>query len=164
MAIGLVLALALAAVAGAAWRESQGRNLELRQQNSQLQTELSQALSQPAAPATSYKSTKGVSIEVYKPSNNAAVSSPLTIIGEVPGNWSFEAQFPVSLLDASGRELVKSPAKLIGDWTTTTLVPFSVTLDFKATAGTKGSLVLQKDNPSGLSSNDDRLIIPISFK
>ena len=49
---------------------------------------------------------------------------------------------------------------------TNDFVPFEATLTFAADKNSysnKGSLILKKDNPSGLPQNDDALEIPIVF-
>ncbi len=143
----------------------------LNDQVALLSNELSKACpaNQPGVvPATAcqnfiYYSEKGVKIYVYKPVKNATVSSPLLVVGEVPGNWSFEAAFPVRLLNFQGEVVVQSPAKLLGNWTTTNLVPFYVQLDYTTAQTGSGQLVLVKDNPLGLNQNDDQLTIPIKF-
>jgi hypothetical protein len=91
------------------------------------------------------------------------VTSPLTISGEVPGNWSAEASFPVQVTDSDGTALAEAGAQLQGDWMTDEMVPFSVTLTFDRPVGDSGFLVLTKENPSGLPENDDSLRIPITF-
>jgi hypothetical protein len=42
-------------------------------------------------------------------------------------------------------------------------VPFSAILNFPAPTTATGTLVLQKDNASGLPEHDDALIVPVSF-
>jgi uncharacterized protein YxeA len=112
---------------------------------------------------TTYTSEKGVTVTVTSPISNAKVTSPLTVKGTVPGSWSFESQFTVQLVDAQGNLIAKTPAKLQGDWMTDEQVPFTATLTFSHNAGTKGSLVLVKDNPSGLANNNDSVTIPVTF-
>lgn len=112
---------------------------------------------------TPYTSTKGVAIQVYTPASNAKVTSPVAIIGKVPGNWSFEASFPVQLKDSNGNSIATGTAQLLGDWMTDQLVPFSVQLTYASTTSGNGTLVLQKDNPSGLAENDDSVSIPVKF-
>lgn len=114
-------------------------------------------------PTTTFKSEKGVSVTVTAPASGAKVTSPLTVTGSVPGSWSFEAQFPVRLIDAQGNLLDESPATLQGDWMTDKLVPFTVTLSFGQGASQNGTLVLLKDNPSGLAKNNDSVVIPVTF-
>lgn len=113
---------------------------------------------------TEYRSDKGVIIKLDRRLDNTAVTIPLTIGGEVPGNWSFEADFPIELQAADGTVVVTEPATLQGDWMTTNYVPFKVTLNFTNTVeATTGRLILHKSNPSGLAENDDKVTIPIRF-
>ena len=46
---------------------------------------------------------------------------------------------------------------------TTDFVPFSVTLTFVKPATATGTLVLQKDNPSGLPEHDASVEMPVQF-
>lgn len=91
------------------------------------------------------------------------VSSPLTITGEARGYWYFEASFPVKLLDGDGNQLAIAPAQAQGEWMTEDFVPYSVTLTYPTPPTPTGTLILMKDNPSGLPENDDYLSIPVIF-
>lgn len=139
---------------------------QLNQQVDQLKKDLTAAKNQaPPPPADSYTSPKGVAIKVYAPASNAQLVSPVIVLGEVPGSWSFEAVFPVKILDSNGNLVARGTAQLLGNWTTDQLVPFSVKLIYNTNtvARGNGTLVLQKDNPSGLSANDDSVSIPIKL-
>jgi glucose/arabinose dehydrogenase len=102
-------------------------------------------------------------IHVVTPEHNALVSSPLVVSGEARGNWYFEANFPIRLLDANGKELVVSPVQAQGEWMTTEFVPFTVTLTFPNPETDTGTLVLEKDNPSGLPEYAAEVRIPVRF-
>lgn len=102
-------------------------------------------------------------IEVDEPRKNAKVSSPLTIKGEVLGNWFFEGSFPVRLLDEKGNELAKSTATSSEDWMTEEMIPFEAKLEFEVGLVTSGTLVLEKDNPSGLPENAGKVEVPVKF-
>lgn len=103
-------------------------------------------------------------IVLDSPKPGSTVSSPLKLTGRARGNWYFEASFPVILKKADGTVLVTVPAEAQADWMTTDWVPFQVTLTFPPQpAGTTGTLVLKKDNPSGEPQFDDSRIIPIVF-
>jgi len=102
-------------------------------------------------------------VHVNVPLPGAKVGSPFTITGRARGNWYFEASFPVRLFDANGNELALKPAQAQGDWMTTEYVPFSVTLTFVKPTTPTGTLILQKDNPSGESQFDDSVSIPVIF-
>ena len=113
--------------------------------------------------STEFTSPKGVKIIVTEPLKNSLVTTPLSVKGSVPGNWSFEASFPVKLLDADRNLVAQAPASLTGDWMTDAMVPFSANLPFVVPATNTGFLVLEKDNPSGEAANDDSVEIPIRY-
>ena len=102
-------------------------------------------------------------ITVYSPLSNASIASPLTVTGQARGTWYFEAQFPVILYDANGVMLAQVPATAQGEWMTENYVPFVATLSFARPTTPTGTLVLQKDNPSGLPQHDNEIRIPIVF-
>ncbi|TSC59275.1 MAG: hypothetical protein Greene041662_599 [Candidatus Peregrinibacteria bacterium Greene0416_62] len=102
-------------------------------------------------------------VRVTDPQLNAVVTSPLTVTGEARGTWFFEASFPVQLLDENGSLIVMLPAQAEGEWMTTDFVPFSVTLHFETDAKT-GTLVLLKDNPSGLPEHAAEVRVPVWFE
>lgn len=106
-------------------------------------------------------------IKLTSPRPGATVSSPLTVTGEARGYWFFEASFPVMLTDWDGKIIAQGIATAKGDWMTEEFVPFEATLTFVPEAGTysnRGTLILQKDNPSGLPEHDDALEIPVIIK
>jgi hypothetical protein len=102
-------------------------------------------------------------INVTNPTFNQVVTSPLTVTGEARGPWYFEASFPVKLLDANGKVLVQTHAQAQGDWMTSEFVPFTSTLTFAKPTTATGTLVLEKDNASGLPEHDDSRAIEVRF-
>jgi hypothetical protein len=103
-------------------------------------------------------------ISLFTPLANTVITSPLIIKGEARGPWFFEASFPVFLTDWDGLIIAQGIAQAQGDWMTTDYVPFTATLNFtKPSYGATGSLILKKDNPSGLSQYDDALEITVKF-
>jgi hypothetical protein len=118
----------------------------------------------PARQSAAYTSENGVKLWVYTPTEGSAVSSPVTVIGQVPGNWSFGGgDFPIELRDGNGNTLAEAPARLHGEWMIEDLVPFTAELGFsgKPSIG-KGALILHKSNP-GPARNDDSVSIPVKF-
>ncbi|MEX0668799.1 MAG: Gmad2 immunoglobulin-like domain-containing protein [Candidatus Saccharimonadales bacterium] len=112
-----------------------------------------------------YVSSEGEVIRIISPQSGEEVSSPLNISGETRGSWSFEADFPIELLDWQDNVVTEGVATLTGDWMTTDYVPFEATLEFDSSElSGQGILVLRKDNPSGLEENEDYLEIPIIFE
>lgn len=110
-----------------------------------------------------YTSEKGITVEVDSPLANSKVSSPLPVTGRVPGSWSFEASFPVEIVDTRGETIAEGPAQLLGDWMTEDLVPFSASIPYEFTGNGEGMLILHRSNPSDLAENEDRVEIPITF-
>lgn len=103
-------------------------------------------------------------IRVSAPRPNTAVKNPLNIEGMARGSWFFEASFPVKLLDASGVEIGRGHAQAKKNWMTAEFVPFEATLTFVTPASGSGTLLLEKDNPSGLPEHADELRMPVTFE
>jgi len=103
------------------------------------------------------------SIRINSPRPHATIKSPVLISGEAVGGWYFEASFPVKLLDAEGNILAEGPAQAQSDWMTSAFVPFEATLSFASPKSKTGTLVLQKDNPSGLPEHNAELRVPVRF-
>lgn len=103
-------------------------------------------------------------IQVTSPRPDSKVTSPLRVRGEARGSYYFEATFPVRLLDAKGRQIATTQARARGDWMTDRFVPFEAVLEFPVpSSGTRGVLVLERDNPSGSPENAHELRIPVRF-
>lgn len=120
-------------------------------------------------------------VRLDTPEENATITSPLAVSGEARGQWYFEAQFNVVLADWGGRIIMETPATASGTRMTPKndksstgqapeFVPFEAELEFDspyAEGGPdfmrRGSLILQKANPSGLPENDAALEIPVWF-
>ena len=153
--------LVLAIVGTYVWQQRKINDLQKR--NETLVSELDTSKKAVAQSNQSYKSNKGVEVTIYSPKSNSTVTTPLVVAGQVPGSWSFEAQFSVQLKDSESNVLGETSAKLQGDWMTDELVPFIATLEFKTPSSQTGTLTLQKDNPSGLTENDDSLTVPVKF-
>lgn len=121
----------------------------------------------PAQPEPAQKAPPGNPksdlIRVQTPQPGALVASPLRVSGEARGTWFFEASFPVTLLDGDGRALVQTHAQAKGEWMTESFVPFESELRFEPPATATGTLVLAKDNPSGLPEHADELRVPVRF-
>jgi len=103
-------------------------------------------------------------IRVFSPLPGELIKSPIEIQGEARGFWYFEASFPIHLLDGNGKKITVVPAQAQGEWMTTEFVPFSVMLTFPVPETERGTLVLEKDNPSGLPEHDEKIEMPIRFK
>lgn len=105
-------------------------------------------------------------IRLDTPRPNQVVSSPLVIRGQARGYWFFEASFPVVLTNWDGLIIAEGIATAQSEWMTEEFVPFEATLEFivdENSYSNKGTLILRKDNPSGLPEYDDALEIPVVF-
>ncbi len=103
-------------------------------------------------------------IQVEFPKPASKVSSPITIRGQARGYWFFEASFPVELVDSQGQKIAEVPAHADSDWMTEEFVPFSITLPYKSSTTQSATLILRKDNPSGLPENEDSISISVTIE
>ncbi|HEY4493261.1 MAG TPA: Gmad2 immunoglobulin-like domain-containing protein [Candidatus Paceibacterota bacterium] len=117
----------------------------------------------PVAELYTYKDL----VKLERPEPNALIGSPLVVEGEARGNWYFEASFPIYLTNWDGLIIATGVAQAKEDWMTTDYVPFSAKLEFtleQTAPYDRGTLILRKDNPSGLPEHDDAFEIPVLFK
>jgi hypothetical protein len=104
-------------------------------------------------------------IVVITPVKDSTITSPLSIAGRARGSWFFEGSFPLVLTDWDGKIIAEGHATAQGEWMTNDFVKFVGTLEFtKPSYGKNGFLILKKDNPSGMPTNDNALEIPVVFK
>lgn len=117
----LLFVLVIASLAGASygtylWQQDQVE--ELQNEVDSLKTQLTDGDNQDPASeddgkdGTAYVSAKGVKVNVFSPPQGAKVASPVAVVGEVPGNWSFEASFPVEIRDSDGKVVATAAAKV----------------------------------------------------
>ena len=102
-------------------------------------------------------------ITVEMPMAYEKIYSPVTIKGMARGSWFFEASFPIKLYDAKNNLLVQHYATAKGEWMTENFVPFESSLEFSIAKEQQGTLVLEKDNPSGLPENMNEIRIPVTL-
>lgn len=158
----LALVLVLALAAGGVWlyMQLQTQQGDIRDLKTQVQGLTKQVADRPTG---YYKSTKGVGLYVFVPTSGATVNTPLAVAGMVPGNWAFENVFPVKLKDASGKVVASGNAALVGTWTTDKLQPFTASIVIPTGQSGDGTLVIEKDNPSGLADKADSVSISVKF-
>lgn len=126
-------------------------------------TESPQISASPSVSATPRPITDLILVSTPKSNDLVDPSKPLLIEGTARGNWYFEASFPVKLIDANGNILSQDSIQTDGDWMTENFVPFKKTLQFAPPSTLTGTLILERDNPSGLPENDMELRIPLRF-
>lgn len=103
-------------------------------------------------------------VVVSNPKFGQIIGSPLEVSGKAKGTWFFEASFPVKLLDGNGDVIAIGIAQAQGDWMTENFVPFKAELNFQNPKTKSGTLIFQKDNPSGLPENAGEFKMPVVFK
>lgn len=102
-------------------------------------------------------------IRVAVPQAGATLSSPQEIRGSARGNWFFEGDFAVYLLDENGQEIAVAIAIAQGEWMTTEWVEFEATMEFEVQQTGSGTLVFEKSNPSDNRELDRELRLPVTF-
>ncbi|MBT6691017.1 hypothetical protein HOB10_01635 [Candidatus Parcubacteria bacterium] len=102
-------------------------------------------------------------IRLDLPRPNQGISNPLVLEGQARGYWFFEGDFPVVVL-YKGQVIAEGIATAQSDWMTEDFVEFKAELEYQGPTEGKGTLVLKKDNPSGLPANADELTVPIIFE
>jgi len=103
-------------------------------------------------------------IYVDSPLPGSRIASPLKIWGHARGNWFFEGDFPVALVDTDGKMITQGYATAKNGSMTEMFVPFESVIKFKKPrSGTQGTLILKKDNPTDRPELDDALEIPVLF-
>jgi hypothetical protein len=116
-------------------------------------------------PATSQTPSPTEEVTVITPAANQLLKSPQRIHGKAPGTWFFEANVVVKLLDEHGAVLAQNRGQAKGEWMTEQPVEFESKLIFTVPAGqTKGTLVIENDNPSGLPENQKSYSVPVRLR
>lgn len=110
-------------------------------------------------------------IRIHNITVGEVVSSPLTITGEARGYWYFEASFPIVITDWEGNMVGQGYATAQDNWMTEEFVPFTAKITFinpnqpnSPPEAEYGTLILKKDNPSGIPEKDDALELPLIFE
>ena len=111
-----------------------------------------------------YSNSSADLIVVDLPFPGAVTGKEFTVAGKARGTWYFEASFPVQVLDKNGKVLVAIPAQAKGDWMTENFVPFEVKVKVPQNYIGPATLVLRKDNPSGLPEKEAYISFPITIE
>lgn len=103
-------------------------------------------------------------ITVTSPKSGAAVGNPMILAGEARGYWFFEASAPVIVVNWDGLIIGEGYVTAQGDWMTEELVPFTGSIEYDLPAdsySTEGTVILKRDNPSGLAEHDAAVEVPV---
>ena len=93
-------------------------------------------------------------VKVSSPLPNATVAQNFTVSGYARGIWFFEASFPVEVRDPQNNLVGIGIAQAVGEWMTEEFVAFNAPVTVQSYTG-PATLVLKKDNPSGLPEHND---------
>lgn len=118
----------------------------------------------PTVPESQGEAPLSARVSVETPKAGATVGKTFAVEGMAPGNWYFEASFPIQVRDKDGAVLGRAIAQAQSDWMTTELVAFKTTVTLDTAYVGSATLILLRDNPSGLPENDDALEIAIVIK
>jgi hypothetical protein len=120
---------------------------------------------QPAVTATStYSNATADLITVDLPFPGAVTGKEFSVAGKARGTWYFEATFPVQVLDKDGAILAQVPAQAQSDWMTENFVPFRADIKIPDTYTGPATVILKKDNPSGIPEKDASVSFPITIE
>ncbi len=103
-------------------------------------------------------------IKVELPFPGAVVGKEFSVVGQARGTWFFEASFPVEVLDKDGKSIAVGIAQAQSDWMTENFVPFKADIKVPQNYIGEATLVLKKDNPSGLPEHDASISFPITIE
>lgn len=111
-----------------------------------------------------YVNASADKITIELPFAGAVVGKEFGVIGKARGPWFFEASFPIELRDKDGKVLATTIATAQGEWMTEDFVPFKATMKAPISYIGPATLVLKRDNPSGLPEHDASMIVPITVE
>ncbi len=103
-------------------------------------------------------------IVVVRPRPNATVARSFEVSGSARGGWYFEASFPIQVRVDGVGILFEAPVQANGEWMTSDFVPFSTHITVPGTYTGPATLILHRDNASGLPEHDKSLEIPIVIR
>jgi len=103
-------------------------------------------------------------VVIKSPAAGAKVGSTFDVKGEAPGGWYFEATFPIQVRDKDDNVIARAHANALSDWMTDKQVPFATTVTLDTNYKGAATLIILKDNPSGLPENDDSVEVPITIQ
>ena len=119
------------------------------------------AASSANAVGVTYTNASENDIFITVPSAGAVITNSIVIEGFARGGWYFEASFPIVVTGRNGMVIATGNGTAIGDWTTSSYVPFTAKVDIKDLYNGPATVTLKNDNPSGDPTKDKRLSFPV---
>lgn len=115
-------------------------------------------------PPITYTNATADLIVVELPFPGAVTGKDFKVIGKARGYWFFEASFPIEVLDKDGKSIAIGIAQAQSEWMTEDFVPFSADIKVPDTYIGPATLLLKKDNASGLPEHDASISFPITIE
>lgn len=114
-------------------------------------------------PFITYINASADRIMINTPAPAATVEPEFSITGSARGNWFFEASFPIEILDMANNVITTTIAQAQTDWMTEDFVPFQVNVSITNGYTGPATVVLKRDNASGLPEHDASASFPITI-
>ncbi len=111
-----------------------------------------------------YTNATANQIIVESPFPGAVTGKEFLVTGRARGTWYFEASFPIELVDKNGTRIATGIAQAQSEWMTEDFVAFKATVRAPASYIGPATLILRKDNPSGLPEHDASVSFPITVE
>jgi hypothetical protein len=121
-------------------------------------------VSTPPSEEITYTNASENDITVELPFPGAVTGKEFSVIGRARGTWFFEASFPIEVVDPNGTRLAIGIATAGSDWMTEEFVPFRADLKVPESYIGPATLVLKKDNPSGMPEKDASISFPFTVE
>ena len=110
-----------------------------------------------------YNNTDKEHIVVDLPLPGEVTGKEFKVVGQAKGFY-FEGSFPVDVLDSQGKILVQTYATAQDDWMVDTFVPFEANVKVPDAYTGPATLILHKDNASGLPEHDASMSFPFTIE
>lgn len=104
-----------------------------------------------------------IEVSVDQPESGATIGSPVTVVGQAPGTWFFEAVLPISIETVDGEVLAEEIFVTDQDWMTEVLLDFSLEIEFESPDANFGFIKIIKNDVSNIPRNKHFFYWPIRF-
>ncbi len=121
-------------------------------------------VSEAPSEETTYMNASANDIMVELPFPGAVTGKEFSVIGRARGMWFFEASFPIEVRDRNNALLAQGIATAGSDWMTEEFVPFRADLKVLESYIGPATLILKKDNPSGMPEKDASISFPFTIE
>lgn len=104
-----------------------------------------------------------ISVSVTQPELGATITSPVTVTGQAPGTWFFEAVLQFEILSDDGGVVGEEIFVTDEMWMTEDLLDFSLEIEFDSPDANLGFIKVIKHDVSDIPRNKNFFYWPISF-